>query len=178
MTAAAKILLEGLKLLEPYSAHVRTSGCKSEETIREAEALLALKFPPSYRLFLSTFGEMDFMAQEFFGILDDDLERDLKSKTSAIGWTLDKRENTILPFEKRFPKEMFKIGDVGDGSFYCIDTRIMYFDQESPIVLWTPGADERTELRLEVTDIDYGSYFLQMVTWQIEYHEEELKGKD
>jgi len=60
------------------------------------------------------------------------------------------------------PRSLVFVYAIGDGSFYAIDTSRTDAEQESPIVFWEPG-DEEVD-KLEVTDVDFGSFALREIT--------------
>jgi hypothetical protein len=102
-------------------------GPRSEALVAAAERVLGLRFPPSYRLFLSDLGCGDFNGVEIYGIISDEFMS--SSAPNAIWLTLQSRQEINLS------DGYIIIGDVGDGNRYAIDTRQVSDSGENPVVL-------------------------------------------
>ncbi|RXJ88087.1 SMI1/KNR4 family protein [Arcobacter sp. CECT 8985] len=89
-----------------------TSTPVSLTVINECETRLDLKFPPSYRTFLSKFGTMDVAGNFISGIIDNSLD-DLGGG-SVLGDTLYFRE------ECQLPNNLIVI-QADDEAPYCLD---------------------------------------------------------
>ena len=135
--------------------------CKPSNTksIENAEKLLNVKLPYSYRRFINEFGVLYFGGSSIEGINDSDL-----SKSDMIDWTLDERNNWEMP------KNLVIIEDEGlDGERYCLQINEKDPDK-SPVVVYVSP-----EVPIEVLAPDFGTYFLQWVQQEIEYQRNERK---
>jgi hypothetical protein len=65
--AARKMLLE-------HGGLADFAGPRDEGLIEQAEQVLGLRFPPTYRRFLREFGSGSFGGTEIYGVVDDDFE--------------------------------------------------------------------------------------------------------
>lgn len=139
----AKELIEGLDS--------DFSGEKPESLVVLAENTLGLKFPPSYRQFLLDFGcggidDFDF---EVYGIVNDNFVK--STIPNGIWLTLQERKDINLD-----PTYII-IGDVGDGSYYTLDTRIKDADGENPVVIIS------VEYAKETIASSFGTYLLNEI---------------
>jgi antitoxin YobK len=142
-------LNEGFKLIENNSKSF-FKGEIEEQLILKAESFLGLKFPNSYRLFLSKKGCGSFMNKEFYGIIDDDFQNG--TVPDAIWLTWDERKISNLD------KRLLLIGQSNEG-YYALNTSKM-IEEECEVVDWIPNTD--TGL-LEVIATDFGSFFLDEI---------------
>lgn len=99
----------------------------SEESIREAEMILGLKFPKDYRTFLTKWGFLEFVythSHEIYGIKASNAYD--PAYPSAISLTLQGREWSELP-----EKYIAIWSDEGD-ELWCIDAS----DPNGPVIAW------------------------------------------
>ena len=96
--------------------------------IAEAERILSLSLPRSFREFLSTWGEIDFHSTKFLGI---PLAMDMAHPTEAdfVGATLDGRDNLGLPHP------FVLCASYPNGLHICLDTFSMR-DEEGAALVW------------------------------------------
>lgn len=114
------------------------AGGVGEEAILEAELLLGVRFPPSYRTFLSQFGAALCGGFEIAGLFDvsgGDGEPPLWS--SVVTYTLQKRRGS----SGLFPTEYLAISDDGGDYTFYLDTSRVDVNGECPVVVLGPGAD-------------------------------------
>lgn len=121
----------------------------TESQIREAEDLLGVSFPESYRYFLAKFGSGDFKGIEFYGLVPNDNE-------------LEEIPNTVW-----FTKNAISFGDIkegfvvvedlGDGTLACLDTNLMN-ERECPVVI-CDLAESTESGRNPVLAESFGKYF-------------------
>jgi len=104
------------------------SGAKTEELISKAEQRLGLAFPASYRQFLAQYGAGSVGSLEIYGVIADDF--DAGAVPDGVWLTLKRRLDSALP------KNLMIIGDVGDGSYYCI----MDAASGGGVVVFDPGS--------------------------------------
>jgi len=117
---------EEARLMIEKSDEADFEGEKDLKLIEAAENALALKFPPSYRRFLSELGCGDIGGEEFYGIIDDNFVA--SSVPNGIWLTLDERKCNNLSHDF-----ILIYGDGSDG--YCaIDTSSKSEDGENQVV--------------------------------------------
>ena len=125
----------------------------SVETVNNAEKLLGVTFPESYKRFLCHYGAGSFGSEEIYGILDEDLNG--SGIPDAIWITQTQRQKLHLA------PELVIIYFNGASEYYCLDTSQMNESQECPIVIYEPGITQGT-----VRDIvyeDFGSFLLDII---------------
>ena len=144
------------KAVEIVGRHLDEADFEGQpaDRIERAEATLGLRFPPTYRRFLTEFGAGGIGAEETYGLVNDDFED--HRPPQAVGLTLLFRRDGVIS------DGFVVVGNLGQGSYYAIDTRVTRGDGESPVVLFTPGLDATPE----VVAPTFGTYFLQ--TLQLE----------
>lgn len=129
-------------------------GARPDALVRSAEAALGVKFPPSYRRFVTELGAGSIAGEEFYGVTTSDFE--VSSVPNGIWLTLTQRKTSGLP------KHLVLVYGVGNGQYFALDTSKHSEDGESPLVVWTPGAS-KAEDELETAAADFGSFFLKTV---------------
>ncbi len=119
--------------------------------IEEAERLLGLKFPPTYRHFLNDVGFASIPPYTIYGIVNSDFIN--SGAPDAIWLTLDERERFGLPVS------MVIVGDSGMGEWFCLDTSVVSEEGECPVVMWF-----NNEAPVTVVAEDFGAYLLALAT--------------
>ncbi|OCG35938.1 hypothetical protein A9G29_01550 [Gilliamella sp. Fer2-1] len=119
--------------------------------IEEAEKLLGMKFPNSYKYFLKKLGCGDIYGQEFYGIIKADFIN--SGIPDAIWITLKKRKDSGLP------DYLVIVYFGGDGDYYAIDCRD---PNNAPIVYWEPGASQENDKLHKIAD-DFGAFFKETI---------------
>ena len=142
-------------LFQKYSEYVDCIGNVREEIIRDAEQALAIKFPPSYYLFLLKYGCCGFFASEFYGIMDADFIN--SSAPDAIWYTLTERKQFQLPHK------YIIVGDPGYGPLDAIDTSKPDENGECPVMMIDindedPVTKEKEWYEMEQLAPDFGTY--------------------
>ena len=138
------------------------SGPKSEELILKAEKALSIKLPPTYRLFVKTYGYGDIISNEIYGLVNDNFIN--SSSCNAVWLTLDERKkNYILP-------HFIHIASTGDGFYYYLDSSQVNAEGEYPVVIWTSGMPEHKK---EKVAEDFGEFLLEQVQQALRDDEEE-----
>lgn len=125
-------------------------GPRSEGWIVEAERILNIDFPQTYRRFLLELGCGGFRGEEFYGIVDADLLRG--PVPNGIWLTLDERRMSGLP------SFMVIIQSGGDGGWRAIDISRNSSDYESPVVRLDVNCRPREDLAE-----DFGRFFLERI---------------
>ena len=124
------------------------TGAVSAEEIRNAQEKLNVKFPMSYKAFLSDFGAGDVGGEVIFGIVQD---KELDSEIDMV-------EITCTEYDNGLPEGMVIIYyDHCDENLYCLDTNRMK-DDECPVV----SIDEEYEV-IEVIADSFGEFMYQLV---------------
>lgn len=129
------------------------TGPIPQQIVEEAEELLGVRFPPSYRQFLLKLGCGDVAGAEFYGIVDDNLRNG--PIPNGIWLTLDERATAQLP-----PK-MVLVGFTGMSGYYALDLSRVGDNREAPVVMWQAGA---TASACPVIAKDFGTFFLDEVS--------------
>lgn len=119
--------------------------------IDEAEELLGVTFPNSYKYFLKKLGCGDIYGQEFYGIIKADFIN--SGIPDAIWITLKKRKDSGLP------DYLVIVYFGGDGDYYAIDCRD---SNNAPIVYWEPGASKKSDKLHKIAD-DFGIFFKETI---------------
>lgn len=110
---------------EEAGSEIVISGPTSAEKIREAELLLRVDFPTSYKKFLSEYGAMEIDGRSFAGLTSNPVGE----AGDVVTFTRYARAEYGLP--NHYVALDFQDGDV----FLCIDTSQKDADGESPMAL-------------------------------------------
>ena len=112
------------------------AGGVNEEAIQEAEAELGIRFPPSYRRFLSHFGAAFGSGYEIAGLFEADNDDDRPPLwVNVVTSTLELRSDS----HGEFPNEYIPFsGDGGDYEFY-LDMSRSNAQGESPVIALDRG---------------------------------------
>jgi len=110
------------------NSSIQIGNAVAASQIAEAERILGLSLPRSFREFLSSWGEIDFRSTRFLGI---PLAMDMAHPTQAdfVGATLDGRDKLGLP------RPFVLCASYPNGLHVCLDTFSMR-NEEGPAVLW------------------------------------------
>jgi len=133
-------------------------GAKSEELIRQAENALDLRFPPTYRAFVSRFGCGGLRGYEFYGLIDENFVN--SGIPNAVWLALRDRIDYGLP------KSFIPICDTGLGGYYVIDVSQINADGDSPVIEFWPGAPD--PIGKNCIAKDFGEFFCERVRDAIE----------
>ena len=129
--------------------------------IKEAENILGIALPNSYRKFIEEFGFGGPGSLLIPGIRCTSVN-ELQS-TGFVWGALNDRLNFSQP------NHIVTLDDDrGDGSAYALDLSQMNAENECPVVIWPLGGYEDTPV-LEIVAPDFGTWFLKQV-------QEEIKG--
>lgn len=124
--------------------------------VEEAERLLGLKFPPTYRQFLLEVGTGGFGPYEIYGITGSDLHA--VGGPNGIWLTLDSRIKDDLPHS------FVIVTDSGMGEYYCLDTSVDSGEGECPVVMWL-----HRDAEIVTVGSDFGSFLLCKLTEYLTY---------
>lgn len=125
-----------------------------EERVERAERRLGIRFPPTYRRFLLELGAGGVGSEEIYGLINDDFDE--SRPPQAVGLTLGLRR------EGQISDDLVVVYNLGQGSYYALDTGRPRPDGEAPVVGLTPGLSGAGN-ELEVIASDFGSFFLETV---------------
>ena len=137
-------------IIEDHVEEGDFSGPISLKSIEEAERMLRVTFPPSYRKFLVRYGAGDIAGLEFYGIINDP-NIDREGIPNGIWLTQNLRKETALPVE------FVVVSETGYGPYYVIDTSQKNERDESPIYLWNVGNQKE-----KVAD-SFGEFLLSLL---------------
>jgi antitoxin YobK len=104
---------QALALIAEHRDEGTFAGPADDATIERAEALLGLTFPPTYRRFLRHLGAGDIWGEEFYGIVDEELEEPLVP--NVVGLALAERSAGSLPVH------LLPVYALGDGTIFGLD---------------------------------------------------------
>jgi hypothetical protein len=138
----------GFQLVRANAHAARFAGPRDEPLIEAAERALGVRFPPSYRSFLSALGAGSIRGREFYGVIDEDWSA--PGPPDAIGTTLAERAGS------RLPAELVIVGASGDGGWYVLDCAAPEAGAEAPVLIWAHAAGGR------IAD-DFGEFFAMLV---------------
>ena len=122
------------KFIELVKAHEGIVNFDEEPTepilIAEAEHILKVTFPPSYRRFLEQLGECDIEGEEFYGVWRH--RDDPTQLMGTVHFTLQDRDDVDLP------PAMLVLQYDGMGGTYVLDTSQPDQDGEAPVLAYQP----------------------------------------
>ncbi len=125
--------------------------------IAEAEQALGLRFPPTYRRFLTGVGALYVAGVEgIFGV--SPLGRVTDRTSHAVWLTLTGITNGwVTP-------GLVAVAHDGIGDYYVLDGRTAPEEAEFPVSVWVPGLS-RPACHLEVIAHDFGAFFRDVVEY-------------
>lgn len=159
---AKKLIRDLIKIPGMISTFV---GPKQLILIEQAESLLSVKFPETYRQFILEFGAGGIGSFEIFGIVQNDINHHDYLYIDVVGFTLKARQ------EWNLPNYLIPIYDLGDGEMFCLDLKVNVGD-EAKVVGFTPGYSNATQ-SLDVVAEDFGKLFLDLIRLS-----QNIKGKE
>lgn len=144
---------EALALVEDHLGEADFDA-QPEERVQRAEQALGVRFPPSYRRFLLELGAGGVGSEEIYGLVNDDFED--PRPPQAVGLTRQLRR------DGQISEDLVVISNLGQGSYYALDTAKAGPDGEAPVVGFTPGLNSAGD-ELEMIAPDFGRFFLDTV---------------
>lgn len=150
----------GLRAVADHPDTARFLGGRDEALIAQAERTLGVRFPASYRRFLSKLGAGSIAGEEFYGVLDAD-QMELVTPPNAVGTTLAVRED-----DPDYPAELVVVSDTGFGPDYVLDTAQRDERGESPVLVWTAGLSSREDAERDADS--FGEWFARRVKAALE----------
>lgn len=154
-------LKKAFELIEEYKTHGLFGGEKEESLISQAEHILGIKFPPTYRTFLKRYGYGGLEGQQIYGVIDENFYK--PGVPNGVWLVLDEREKFGLP-------ENFIIFEsTGDGYWYALDSSKPNTEGEYPVVIYGFGEDGKQH---EKVNEDFGEFLLEQVTQALEDEED------
>lgn len=121
------------EIRELLEADSLVAGGSSEASIEEAEAALGVRFPPSYRAFLSQYGAVG----EIAGLFEAGDEDEPPLWSDVVTDTLLTRKVS----RGRILNEYIPIAGDGSDFHYYLDTSHTDARGECPMIVLGPGAD-------------------------------------
>ena len=138
-----KDLNEALDLIDEHGGDF--DGKKDLSLIKKSEIALNLKFPPTYKKFLTILGCGDICGLEFYGVINDDFDN--SSIPDAIWLTLNERKAGL-------PDNLIIIYSAGDGLYYALDTNNVDANDENPVIAYDTNGNTK-----KISD-NFGSFIL------------------
>ena len=139
MTSGTIELVERIRhRLDQQENPVKISGPVPEAAIAAAEEVLGCEFPPSYRMFLRTFGSIALpthlgIVHDFIGVSPskgDGIQTDVVAD-DMVGRTLKARE------ERRFPEHLLIVGMGAQyQEWFCLDVSRQLPNGEYPVLMY------------------------------------------
>jgi SMI1-KNR4 cell-wall len=136
-------------LIDEHSESADFAGPRPRDLIDLAERALDLRFPPTYRRFLSEYGAGSIGGTEIYGVIDGDFEN--SSVPDAVWHNLTLRQ-------EGYGEGLFSFYAIGDGEELCLDTSRVRPGGEMPVVGVSFGSDGRRDIAP-----DFGRAFLMLV---------------
>lgn len=125
-------------------------GPRTAESVAQAEQMLGVKFPESYRQFLLCLGAGSVRGCELYGIVDNE---GTASGVPSVVWLTQRLRDSC-----GFPPSLIAISDTGYGGYHAIDTA----RGDSPVVEWQPF--DASEACCAIAD-DFGAYLFEIAEW-------------
>jgi hypothetical protein len=144
---------EAIRLIEDHLDDADFEA-QPEARVAQAERVLGLRFPQSYRRFLLELGAGGVGSEEIYGLVNDDF--DDARPPQAVGLTRQFRR------DGQISDDLVVIYNLGQGSYYALDTSRAGDDGEAPVVGFTPGLNRAGD-DLEVVAPDFATFFLETV---------------
>jgi len=113
------------------------AGGVSDQVIHAAEERLGVRFPPSYRQFLSRYGALFTEGSELSGLFEYICEEEPPLWSDVVTETLQMRQG---PGGRAFDEYVAISSDGMDYMFY-LDTSRTNEKDECPVIVLGPGAD-------------------------------------
>jgi len=119
----------------------------SEETIQQAEEMLRLRFPPSYRAFLSAFGYGGTREAYLFGLCDS-FDFAVASEPNVVAINLDWRKSGL-------PDHVLLIESRGRLGYHALDFSTCDQSGETAVIEWHEGCDPKSPVTVAE---DFGQF--------------------
>lgn len=130
-----------------------------EKIISDAEEILGIDFPKSYKEFIKNYGAGNFGSEEIYGIINGDFEN--SGIPDAIWFTIKQRK------ELEIPNNLIVIYFTGGEEYFCLDTAKMNDEMECPVVSYGIG-NEISDNGLEIVFSNFSDFLLNIVRREIE----------
>ena len=134
-------------------------GRVSENIISDAEEILGINFPKSYKEFIKNYGAGNFGSEEIYGIINGDFEN--SGIPDAVWFTIKQRK------ELKIPNNLIIIYFTGGEEYFCLDTSKMNDEMECPVVSYVIG-NEIGVNELEIVFCNFSEFLLNVIQQEIE----------
>lgn len=128
---------ESIVLLHEVMGSAECAGCLSEESVSEAELVLSVSFPPSYRDFLLNFGAAEVGFYRIAGIAAEQAMLTPPRWLNVVTHSNQLRRS----FGDLLPRGHIAISDDGGENKFFLDTSTSNSEGECPVVVLGPGRD-------------------------------------
>ena len=129
----------------------------SQENVNEAERMLDITFPASYRDFLKRYGYLRISSYEIYGLVVD---VNYEAIPNAVWLNIDERNKF------NFPKDLFIIGSTGYGEWYAIDLLNTSQKGEAVIVVTVPNEKNGEYAKKKIFN-NFGEYLLKSILFPL-----------
>ena len=126
---------------------IEFQGKHDDEEISSAEALLSVKLPEQFKLYLAEFGNIAFDAIEYLG-LTNTKDFEFAKYPNFVWFNLQKRESSQLP------KHLIVFKNIDNQEYVCIDTNRILLNGDCGITVWD-RLDRVISEELEIGFVDY-----------------------
>jgi len=146
-------VLEADRALQSILEDADTPGGASGEMIVAAEDRLAVRFPPTYRRFLATYGAALVQGCEIAGLYEHGNPEQCPYWTHVVDLNVTTREHSPM-----LPATYLRVGDDGCDCSYYLDLSHPDADGEYPVVVLGPGCDN---LVLARTFVEFAARYVR-----------------
>lgn len=147
-------LQEVFKIIEQERDETDFTGPVTDEMIKKAEDILEIRFPPSYRSFLSNYGSGGVLGLEFYGVISNP-DTDGEGIPNAVWYTKSLRTDGL-------ESDYIAISDSGYGPIYVIDSKSINEFGESPVFLWDVNS------QIEKVADNFGEFLFNSISEMME----------
>jgi hypothetical protein len=126
-----------LEQVEQLLASAMVAGPVDDKAIQVAESELSVRFPPSYRLFLSRFGAALCQGFRIEGLFEAENDDEPPLWSNVVTSTLQLRRGS----QGQIPNEYVPVSDDGGDYTFYLDTTRADSQGECPVIVLGPGAD-------------------------------------
>lgn len=151
--------LEATRLIELNQGFINDMQYpQTLDAIENAEKLLNVNFPRSYREFMSKYGMLSYGSADIYGL--DDEQDYSKYRYYNIVCNVLRERTTYEQEDTQYPLSFIPIYDLGNGENFCLDTAKMNDEGECSLMAWYFGRIE--SLKNDVGE-DFGEFLLKFV---------------
>lgn len=151
-----------VRIIDSFPDKIDLIHPQTELNVENAEKILQVKFPRSYRMFLTRYGWLMSAWEDIYGLTNEN-DFDNAGYHNIVKLCVEKRTKE----NPSFPNYLIPIHALGNGELSCLDTSQMNENEECPVVAWYFGATLPNG-KLEVLAEDFGAFLLEKIRWGLE----------